>query len=108
MSKDKNSEDEVIYDTIELDLGDGETMECGVLSKFVYGSYDYIAVFPVETDEDGMLNIFYYRYSEDEKGNPIIENIPDDEEYEAVADTFDKIIDDMEFDEVIDEDELDD
>lgn len=32
--------------------------------------------------------VFIYRYSEDAEGNPSLENIEDDEEYEVVSDRF--------------------
>ena len=49
-----------------------------------------------------------YRYSEDENGQPNLENIEDDDEYEIVADAFDELLDEQEYDEVVGEDELDD
>ena len=48
-------------------------------------------------DENGEENeegeVFIYRYSEDSEGNPSLDNIEDDEEYEAVADRFDELLD---------------
>ena len=38
-------------------------------------------------------------YVESETGEPDIENIEDDDEYDAAADAFDEILDDEEFDE---------
>ena len=48
-----------------------------------------------------------YRYSEDENGQPNLENIEDDDEYEIVADAFDELLDEQEYDELVGEDELD-
>ena len=63
---------------------------------------DYIALLPL--DEDGNPNeageVYLYRYFEDEDGNPSLENILDDEEYEIVADRFDEIQDEQEFEEM--------
>ena len=39
------------------------------------------------------------RYFEDEDGNPSLENIQDDEEYEAVEERFDELLDEVQFDE---------
>jgi len=113
MSKNNNTnvndnEDEVFYDTVELDLGDGKTLECGVLSIFPLGQYDYIVLFPLEENEDGYLNLYYYRYEEDKDGNPIITNIEDDAEYASVADSFDAMINNMEFDEIVEDIDNDD
>ena len=50
---------------------------------------------------------YIYRYSEDENGQPNLENIEDDDEYEIVADAFDELLDEQEYDELVGEDELD-
>ena len=55
-------------------------------------------------DEDGNENeegeVFIYRYFEDEEGNPSLENIEDDEEYEAVADRFDELLDEAAYEDM--------
>ena len=53
-------------------------------------------------NEDG--EVFLYRYKE-ENGNPSLENIEDDDEYEAAADAFDEMLDEQEFDELLEDDE---
>ena len=55
-------------------------------------------------NEDG--EVFLYRFSE-VNGEPQLENIEDDEEYDIVADAFDELLDSQEFDEIVGEDELD-
>ena len=37
----------------------------------------------------------------------VLENIEDDDEYEIVADAFDELLDEQEYDELVGEDELD-
>ena len=63
---------------------------------------DYIVLLPL--DENGNAHpegIFYiYRYYEDEEGNPSLDNIPDDEEYEAALDRLDELQDEALFDEM--------
>ena len=49
--------------------------------------------------------VYLYRYSEDENGQPNLENIEDDDEYEIVADAFDELLDEQEYDELVGEDE---
>ena len=53
-------------------------------------------------DEKGNENadgeVYIYRYSEDEDGNPSLDNIDSDEEYEVVSDRFDELLDEAEFD----------
>ena len=79
---------------VTLSLDDGSEVECAILTIFELEEQNYIALLPL--DEDGNENeegeVFIYRYFEDEEGNPSLENIEDDEEYEAVAETFDLIL----------------
>ena len=56
--------------------------------------------------EDG--EVYLYRYTEDADGNPDIQNIESDEEYEIVADAFDEFLDTAEYDEIVSEEDLDD
>jgi len=43
-----------------------------------------------------IIEVYLYRYFEDEEGLPRIENIESDDEYEAAADRFDELLDDSE------------
>ena len=87
-----------------IDLDDGSSMECQILTIFEADGRDYIALLPVDEDEqpneDG--EVFIYRYSEDAEGNPSLENIEDDEEYEVVSDRFDELLDEAEFEDLDD------
>ena len=95
--------------TVTLTLDDGKELECVVLSIFPAGDKEYIALLPIEEEEDDEEGeVYLYRYSEDEDGQPNLENIEDDDEYEIVADAFDELLDDEEFDELVGEDELED
>ena len=53
-------------------------------------------------NEDG--EVFIYRY-DNSQGTPVLENIESDEEYEAVADAFDEMLDAAEYDELVGEEE---
>lgn len=92
---------------VTLDLDDGSQVECEILTIFDIGDQDYIALLPLE--ESGEPNaegeVFIYRYSEDENGDPSLENIQSDEEYEAVSDRFDELLDEAEYDELAKDDE---
>lgn len=87
---------------VTLDLDDGSQVECEILTIFDIGEQDYIALLPL--DESGEPNadgeVFIYRYSEDANGDPSLENIQSDEEYEAVSDRFDELLDEAEYDEL--------
>lgn len=93
--------------TVTLTLDDGSEIECVVLTIFEAGDRDYIALLPLDGKETEDGEVYLYRYVEDENGNPDLENIQDDEEYEIVSDAFDEFLDNQEYDELVGEDELD-
>ncbi|MFR4352099.1 MAG: DUF1292 domain-containing protein [Roseburia sp.] len=84
---------------VTLDLDDGTEVECEILTIFTVNEQDYIALLPLEGEDEPSeeSEVYIYRYSEDEEGNPSLENIADDEEYEAVSDRFDELLDEAEF-----------
>ncbi len=86
---------------VTLDMDDGTQVDCEIVTIFDVNDQDYIVLLPL--DEDGEENeegtVYIYRYFEDEDGNPSLENIQDDEEYEAVEERFDELLDEAEFDE---------
>ena len=73
-------------------------------ARFLPSLRQMAAILPVDEDEqpneDG--EVFIYRYSEDAEGNPSLENIEDDEEYEVVSDRFDELLDEAEFEDLDD------
>ena len=94
-----NNEEE-IFDPQEmfvtLDLDDGSQLECQILTIFDVVNQNYIALVPVDNDEE----VIFYRYFEDEEGNPSLENIDSDDEFDAVSDRFDELLDEEEFDQM--------
>lgn len=107
MAQDPNLENEMEQEemTVTLTLDDGSELECVVLTIFEAGERDYIALLPIEGEEAEEGEVYLYRYSEDEDGNPNLENIEDDDEYDIVADAFDELLDAQEYDELVGEDE---
>ena len=79
--KNLNEEEEM---TVTLTLDDDTEVECVVLTIFTAGERDYIALLPMEGEDS-------------EEG---------DDEYEIVADAFDEMLDDQEYDELVGEDEV--
>ncbi len=75
---------------VTLDLDDDVSVECRILTIFSAGERDYIALIP--QDENGQDNadgeIYLYRYAEDADGNPSLDNIESDEEYELASEAF--------------------
>lgn len=92
--------------TVTLTLDGGETLECVVLTIFEADGRDYIALLPMEGDAADEGEVYLYRYTEDADGNPDLDNIEDDDEYEIVADVFDQLLDEQEYDELVGEDEV--
>lgn len=90
--------------TVTLDLEDGSTVECAIVTILTVNNQDYIALLPLDENgenEDG--EVWFYRYSENENDpneEPVLDYIDDDDEYEAVADAFDEFLDSQEFDEI--------
>lgn len=91
--------------TVELELDDGQTVNCAIITILTVDKKDYIALLPLDEDgnnEDG--EVWFYRYEEDEYDpdkEPVLSYIDDDEEYDNVADAFDEYLDNVEFDELV-------
>ena len=77
-----------------------------MLTIFEAGEKEYIALLPLDGREAEDGEVYLYRYVEDINGNPDLENIDSDEEYEIVADAFDELLDSAEYDELVSEDEV--
>ena len=92
--------------TVTLTLDDGTELECVVLTIFEAGEKEYIALLPLDGREAEDGEVYLYRYVEDINGNPDLENIDSDEEYQIVADAFDELLDSAEYDELVSEDEV--
>ena len=87
--------------TVTLTLDNDETVECAILTIFPVNGRDYIALLPLDENgenEDG--EVYLYRY-DGSTGSPVLDNIEDDDEYEAVADMFDQMLDAAEYDELV-------
>lgn len=88
--------------TVELNLDDGRTVVCAIVTILTVNEKDYIVLMPLNDEgqvEDG--EVWFYRYFEDESDpniEPTLEYIDDDDEYEAVADAFDEMLDNAEYD----------
>ena len=98
-NRENNSPEEEM--TVTLTLDDDRELECIVLTIFEAGGRDYIALLPTEGEESDEGEVYLYRYSEID-GEPQLDNIEDDEEYEIAADAFDEWMDEQEFEELPD------
>lgn len=103
MAKNQNlNDDEDIIVTLTME--DDSEVDCKILTIFEVEELEqeYIVLLPL--DEQGNDNsegtVYIYRYFEEAEGEPSIEPIENDEEYEIVEDIFDQLLDDAEFDEM--------
>ena len=90
--------------TVTLTLDDDSTVECAIVGIFDGGDKEYIALLPLDENgqnEDG--EVYLYRY-DNSTGSPVLDNIESDEEYDAVADMFDQMLDAAEYDELVEAD----
>ena len=94
MGKQDNLDEEM---TVELNLDDGTTVVCAIITILEVEGQDYIVLLPLDENgenEDG--EVWFYRYSEnpdDPNEEPELGFIDSDDEYEAVADAFDEYLD---------------
>ncbi|MBR5579313.1 MAG: DUF1292 domain-containing protein [Lachnospiraceae bacterium] len=93
--------------TVELELEDGSSVVCSIITILEVEGRDYIVLLPLDengNNEDG--EVWFYRYSEnpdDPNQEPELGFIENDDEYEAVAEAFDEYLDSCEFDEILED-----
>lgn len=108
MGNETNKKEELMDEemTVDLELEDGSSVTCAIVTILEVQKKDYIVLLPLDDNgknEDG--EVWFYRYYEDDNdvnAEPELEYIEDDEEYEMVADAFDEYLDNAEFDEIVD------
>ena len=76
------------YNTVTLMLDGNTECECAIIRIFPAGDNDYIALLPLEGDNE-----------------PVLENIESDEEYELVSEAFDEELDAMEYEDLYEEED---
>ncbi len=91
---------------VTLQLDNGTTLECSVLTIFKAGGREYIALLPLDENGESDGEVYLYRY-ETVNGGPSLGNIESEEEYEIASDGFDEWLDTQEFDEMVSEEDLD-
>ncbi len=82
--------------TVTLTLDDDTEVTCAVLNIFEAEGKEYIALLPL--DENGQSvngEVYLYRYMKNANGDPELDNIEDDDEYTAAANTFNALMDQL-------------
>lgn len=95
-----NAPEEVM--TVDLELEDGRSVTCEIITVLEVDGNDYVALLPEGQDpESEESEVWFYQLIEDENdpnSEPTLEYIQDDDVYEAVVDKFDEFLDEEEFD----------
>ena len=104
MGNNQLEDDEDLFVTLTLE--DDSEVDCLVVSIFEAEGKDYIALLPTEGPENEEGEVFIYRYFEDENGEPGLDNIETEAEFYLASQAFDELVEDCEYDEIIDEEEL--
>jgi hypothetical protein len=87
------SQQNIEHNTITLTLDDDTQVECAILTAYPLNGKRYIALLPL--DEDGQPasgDVYLFVFSISESGDPIIDNIEDEEEYNQAAAAFEQIV----------------
>ena len=87
--------------SVDIELEDGTTVNCEVLTILTVEGQDYIALLPEGQENVEEAEVWFYGYSEnpnDPNEEPELRYIDDDDEYEKVVDAFDEYLDECEFD----------
>ena len=76
-----------------ITVDDDTEVECAILTIFPVENKEYIALLPL--DENGQNEtgeVYLYSFSRTADGDPMLANIEDDEEYDAVANAFNAVV----------------
>lgn len=89
--------------TVDIELEDGSTVNCEVITILEVAGKDYIALLPEGQNDLEDADVWFYEFKEnpeDPNEEPELIYIEDDEVYEAVIDAFDEFLDACEFDDL--------
>ena len=101
----KNKDDDNDEMTVDMELDDGRTVTCEVITTFENEGKTYIALWPL--DENGENNdgdVWLYGFSEnkaDPDGEPEITYIDSEDEYNKAGEAFNHFLDSHDHDELV-------
>ena len=81
---------------ITLTMDDGSTLDCLVVGIVGVDEKDYIALMPLDGPDAEDGQVYVYGYSEDADGEPVLEDIEDDGEFEKAAAAVDAMLEELE------------
>lgn len=93
-------EKELDVDIVTLLTDEGE-IDCGIITVIELNGKEYIAVSPLDDNEELTEEVWFYQFERDTLGGDEHEIvfIEDEDEYEQVTDKFDEWLDSLEFEE---------
>ena len=95
--------------TVTMELEDGESVTCAIITILTVNEKDYIILLPLDEkgeNEDGEVWIYGYKEDEsDPNAEPELFFIEDEDEYDAVSDAFDEELDAMEYEELYEQED---
>lgn len=92
-------EEEIMTITLE----DGTELECAIVAIFPVEDKDYIALMPLDREEEG--EVLLYGFEEYEDGSYELLSIESDEEYDLVTKAFDEILEEEDMYDLFEDDE---
>lgn len=96
MGKKQNQDPDILDPediVVTIDLEDGGSIDCEILTIFTVDKQDYIALMPIDENEKVIESegVYLYRYFE-ENGEYSVGNIESDAEFEKVSKELDRIL----------------
>ncbi len=86
--------------TINLEMEDGENVECEVHTIFEYDGTDYIALIPADTDEDDEeVEVYFFGFEATGRGDNLdisLDVIEDDDLLNELSQAFSEIMEEAE------------
>lgn len=96
-----DNSDELDEPKVSMTLDDGTELNCDVIAIFPALGREYIALLPDKPVEGYSEDeVFLYRYKELQDEDIELTPLETEDEYEAVADAFDELLDEAEFNEL--------
>lgn len=89
-------------DQITLTLEDGTELVCNILAIYPCDGKEYIALLPKNIEGQ---DIYLYRFVDHGDEDPELIDITDDDEFEAASDAFDELLDESEFEDMMDDED---
>lgn len=76
---------------VTLYTDDGEEIECEILKRFDMDGINYAVIRSAEDNDVTNEGIFICRYSEEDDGSFVLEDIEDDDELQNAYDTYEQL-----------------